>query len=260
MILLKFGGSVITDKTTECCFKQPTVDQLAKELFQAQKSFILVHGAGSFGHIQAKKYHLNNGYSTKSQLKGFSLTHMMVQKLNSMVLNTLYDHGIPAVGLPPHAMMILDNHQPLQFNTTIIDNYLDLGLTPVTYGDVILDKSQGFSICSGDLLIEILAKQYHPDKVIFVMDEDGLFTANPKLNPDAKFITETTIKELSSLQTTANTYADVTKGMQGKVETIKRIAAHGIDTYLVNGNIHNRLFHTLIDKETKYTHIFGDTI
>jgi isopentenyl phosphate kinase len=183
----------------------------------------------------------------------------MVQKLNSLVLNTLYEHNLPAIGLPPHAMMILNNQQPHLFDTTIIEKYLTLGLTPVTFGDVVLDKSLGFSICSGDLLMELLAKQYKPEKVIFIMDEDGLFNTNPKINPDAKFITETTQKELSKLQTTANTYADVTKGMQGKLETIKNIAANGFDIYLVNGNINNRLFHTLIDKETIHTHIFGDT-
>jgi isopentenyl phosphate kinase len=258
MNIIKFGGSVITDKTTECCFKQDIMDRLSNELHKAKQEFILVTGAGSFGHIQAKKYSLTDGYTAPSQLLGFTLTHMMVQKLNSLVLNSLYDHDIPAVGLPPHAFLTLDKHQPRNNEFSLFDQYIKLGFTPVTYGDVVLDESLGFSICSGDLLLELLAVYYKPEKVIFVMDENGLYTSNPKTDPNAELIKQITIKELSDFTTTANTYADVTKGMEGKIDTIRHIGQAGIDTYLLNGNFDNRLYHTLLGKNTTHTHIVGE--
>ena len=258
MIIIKFGGSVITDKTTECCFKQDITDRLADELRRANQSYILVTGAGSFGHIQAKKYNLNEGFKDQSQLLGFSLTHMMVQKLNSLVLTSLFDQDIPAVGLQPHVFLTLDNHKSTDINFKIFEEYLKLGITPVTFGDVVLDKTLGFSICSGDLLLQLLAIHFKPEKVIFIMDEDGLYTANPKIDPDAKLIQKISVKELSNFSTTANTYADVTKGMEGKIETIRRITTQGIDTYLINGNFDNRLYHTLLSKSTIHTHIIGE--
>jgi isopentenyl phosphate kinase len=258
MIIIKFGGSVITDKATECCFKKDLADRMADELRRAKQSFILVTGAGSFGHIQAKKYNLNDGFNTHSQLLGFTLTHMMVQKLNSLVLASLFDHDIPAVGLPPHAFLRLDNHFSTEIDFTIFEQYLKIGFTPVTFGDVVIDKTLGFSICSGDLLLQLLATHFTPDKVIFVMDEDGLYTTNPKTDPDAELIKKISFKELSNFSTTANTYADVTKGMEGKIETIRYIAKQGIDTYLINGNFDNRLYHTLLGKSTTYTHITGE--
>ena len=258
MNIIKLGGSVITDKTTECCFKPKIMNRLADELHRAQTPFILVHGAGSFGHIQAKKYKLNDGYQNPTQLQGVTLTHMMVQKLNSLVLTSLYDHNIPAVGLPAHALLNLDNHKPTKIDFTLFDCYLKLGITPVTYGDVVLDTALGFSICSGDLLLQLIAIHYAPEKVIFVMDEDGLYTSNPKTDPNAKFIDQITPAELTDFSTTANTYADVTKGMEGKIKTIRHIAEHNIDTYLINGNLNNRLYHTLLGKPTKHTHIIGE--
>jgi isopentenyl phosphate kinase len=42
MFIIKLGGSVITDKAKECCFKQETVDQLAAELKHANKEVILI--------------------------------------------------------------------------------------------------------------------------------------------------------------------------------------------------------------------------
>ncbi|MEM4221902.1 MAG: hypothetical protein QW097_00515 [archaeon] len=57
MQIIKLGGSVITDKKTYLSFREPVVKNIAKVLKKAWDSgenFILVHGAGSFGHIKAK--------------------------------------------------------------------------------------------------------------------------------------------------------------------------------------------------------------
>jgi isopentenyl phosphate kinase len=182
-----------------------------------------------------------------------------VQRLNNLVLASLQNHGLPAVSIPPHAIITLRNHRVSHFDMKMFKDYLKKGFLPVTFGDVALDTSLGFSICSGDLLVEALAAQFKPEKVIFVMDEDGLYTSNPKTDPDhATFIETATIKELRTLTTPSNKHADVTRGMEGKLASIQCIARHGIDTILVNGNIHNRLYDTLKGKQTKSTYIVGE--
>jgi isopentenyl phosphate kinase len=260
MYIVKLGGSVITNKGQECSFKQEVVDRLAAELHQAQTPTILIHGAGSFGHILAKQYRLNDGLHQKTQINGFALTHAMVQRLNSLVLTSLHTHDIPAVSIPPHAVLSLSNHVFVQMDFSLFKQYLSLGFTPVTFGDVALDQTLGFSICSGDLLIQILATEFKPEKVIFVLDEDGLYSANPKTDPHAVFIEETTSAGLEKLATEKNAHADVTEGMKGKINTIKHIAHQGIDTILLNGNIHNRLYDTLKGKKVRSSIIYGDKI
>jgi isopentenyl phosphate kinase len=257
MFLIKFGGSVITDKAKDCCFKQEIMDRLAAELHHAKKEVILIHGAGSFGHILAKKYRLNDGFKQKNQLEGFALTQAAVQRLNNLVLASLQNHDLPAVSIPPHAVFSLSNHRLPAVKHSVFRAYLDLGFLPVGFGDVALDSKLGFSICSGDLLMQVLATQFKPEKVIFVLDEDGLYSANPKLDKKATFLESVTVKDLEQLTTKANTHADVTKGMEGKLRTIQHIARHGVDTVLLNGNIHNRLYDTLKGKKTKYTIIPG---
>ncbi len=258
MFIVKFGGSVITEKAKDCCFEQEVMDDLAAQVKRAGKSMILVHGAGSFGHILAKQYDLNSGFKKKNQLQGFALTHAQVQRLNNLVLASLQNHGLAAVSIPPHATITLRNHHVKHLDTKVFTDYLTHGFLPVTFGDVALDTTLGFSICSGDLLVELLAARFKPEKVIFVMDEDGLYTANPKTNPNARFIKTATLKELRALSTSSNKHADVTKGMEGKLASIQRIARGGIDTVLVNGNIHNRLYDILKGKNTTSTHIFGE--
>ncbi len=258
MFLIKLGGSVITDKAKECCFKQDIMDRLAGEIRQANKQVIIIHGAGSFGHILAKQYKINDGYKRKKQIEGFALTQAMVQRLNNLVLASLHNHDIPAVSIPPHAVLSLSDHEPARIDFNIFKKYLALGFTPVTFGDVALDNQLGFSICSGDLLIQLLAAEFKPEKVIFVIDEDGLYSANPKINKNATFFENTTVKDLEKLTTSLDAHADVTEGMKGKINTIKQIAKTGADTIILNGNIHNRLSDTLKGKTVKSTLVYGE--
>lgn len=260
MYIIKLGGSVITNKAKKCCFKQEIMNRLAAELKNVNKKIILVHGAGSFGHILAKKYKLNDGFKQKSQIEGFARTKAMVQQLNTLVLSSLHNYDIPAVSIPPHSIISLSNHKKDKADFTVFKKYLNLGFMPVCFGDVTLDKKLGFSICSGDLIVQLLVTQFKPEKVIFVLDEDGLYSANPKTDRNATFIEKATVKDLKKLTTHVNTHADVTKGMEGKLHVIKQISREGIDTVLLNGNIHNRLYDTLHGKKVKYTIVYGDEV
>ena len=57
MILLKIGGSVLTDKRRESTLREDNLRMVARQIADAKSSrLILVHGAGSFGHPQVVKY------------------------------------------------------------------------------------------------------------------------------------------------------------------------------------------------------------
>lgn len=254
MFLIKIGGSVITEKTQEKpIFKKTVMDHLASMLQKAEKNIIIIHGAGSFGHVLAKQYNLNKGCSSSLQKQGFAETHSLVQQLNTLVLQSLHNHGIAAVSIPPHATVICNNHVIEKMDTGIFLSYKKYGFTPVTFGDVVLDLSLGCSICSGDSLIQYLARTFKPEAVIFVMDEDGLYTANPKIDKNATFIESIGVNELNTLTTRLDAHADVTKGMEGKLKIIKKIVEQGNKTILLNGNKPDRLYDALLDKPTKST-------
>ncbi|OYT57604.1 kinase [Euryarchaeota archaeon ex4484_162] len=257
MFIVKLGGSVITDKAKKCFFKQEVMDRLSLEIKKAGKKLILIHGAGSFGHIPAKKYRLNQGYIDQNQIRGFSLTHIMVQELNTMVLKSLQSQGLPAVSIPPHAILKLSDRRPIKTDLHMFRSYLNKHFLPVTFGDVVLDEKLGFSICSGDILLQILVEYFRPEKAVFVIDEDGLYSSNPKIDKNAVFIENAGIKDLKNLTTILDSHADVTQGMSGKIEVIKKIASLGVDTVLLNGNKNNRLYNILTGKNTKHTLIHG---
>ncbi len=258
MYLIKIGGSVITNKEKEDSYKEQIMKNLSKQIKKSGKKVIIVHGAGSFGHILADKYDLNKGYSKKEQILGFSKTLEKVQTLNTYVLRSLQKQNLPAISIPPHSVLTLNNHKLDRIDYNIFEKYLEKNFLPVTFGDVIIDKKLGFSICSGDLLMVLLAKHFKPKKVIFVVDEDGLYSKNPKLDKNAEFIEKTSINDLGNLVTTLDKHADVTGGMAGKIKTIKKISREGIDSILLNGNKPDLLYKVLVGEEAKKTLVYGE--
>ncbi|MEM2715383.1 MAG: acetylglutamate kinase, partial [Candidatus Thermoplasmatota archaeon] len=52
MIIIKIGGSVISNKEKPFSFNEKIVEQIAEEIkyFYPEKKFLIVHGGGSYGH------------------------------------------------------------------------------------------------------------------------------------------------------------------------------------------------------------------
>ena len=95
-IILKLGGSAITDKTAEATPKTEIINQLSEEIKRADlDNLIVVHGGGSFGHPTAAKYNLKDGYNEDPTKKfGFAETHHMMTVLNGLVMDSLIWHEI----------------------------------------------------------------------------------------------------------------------------------------------------------------------
>ena len=235
MNIIKLGGSVITNKNEYKSLNLDTLKRLVDEL--PKEDFILVHGAGSFGHILAKKYDLTNG--VKNNQKGFAEVHRDVMELNSKVIDVLLQRGINAISIPPNAFYTKGEN----FSCEIFDKYLESGFVPVSFGDVVLDNEKGMSICSGDYIILELARRYSPDKVIFVADVDGVFDKNPKIYEDAKLLD---VYEDAEFEEEVD---DVTGSLKAKVEVMKEISTMCEKTIVINGKVDGRLRDALAGKD-----------
>lgn len=241
MILVKLGGSVITDKSRLRTFRRAQCDRLARELRPVKDSLAVVHGAGSFGHIEAKKHSLHRGYRFKSQLEHVAAVQRDVRELNLKVLESLIDNGIGAVSIPPAAAASFDGCAVKSFDARPFEWVLGLNLTPVTFGDVVPDESMGFSICSGDLMMEELARRFMPELVVFCADVDGVFDRDPKKSKDAVLIRELDRSALAKLKRSRSKTADVTGSMFGKLERMLAIARYCEKCMIVNGNVPGRM-------------------
>lgn len=64
--ILKIGGSILTDKSQELKARPDVILRLAMEISERPEGLVLVHGAGSFGHIPAKRWGLPLSFSCAS--------------------------------------------------------------------------------------------------------------------------------------------------------------------------------------------------
>jgi len=254
MNIVKLGGSLITDKSEYRRYKRETVQRLATELFNSNERTIVVHGAGSFGHIIAKEHSISSGYKDDGQWNAVARIHRDVRELNQLIMNDLLAAGSKPISIPPLPISIFENKQLGSMDMLAFENCIDSGMMPVTFGDVVFDKSIGFCIVSGDELMYRLAAHFKPDRAIFAMDVDGLFDKDPKKYPDAKLVMEASQEYINDLSGDAQVaVADVTGSIYGKVRAGSRISALGIETMLINGNCEGMLENALSGKNVKCT-------
>src|SRR4030043_1696486 len=154
-VILKLGGSAITDKTGELAAKTEIINRLAEEIKRADlDNLIIVHGGGSFGHPTAQKYGIKDGYNQDpTQKLGFAETHHVMTVLNGLVMDSLIWHEIPAVSIAQSSCIVTENGKVKYFDETILKTMTKMTFTPVMYGDAVLDDKLGFKLLSGDQLV-----------------------------------------------------------------------------------------------------------
>jgi isopentenyl phosphate kinase len=208
---------------------------------------ILVHGGGSFGHPVAKKYKLTEGYTSPSQVIGFSETHRAMTQLNSLVMDALIGHDVNAVVVQPSSCVVTKAGRIQSMELKPITRMLKMGLVPVLYGDVVLDSEKGFSILSGDQLVSSLAINFGASRIILGGDVDGLYTADPKSNSSAELISRVMLEELKSQkhEIEGSKATDVTGGMLGKMSELIPAIEHRIPALVVNASKSLRVYNAL---------------
>jgi isopentenyl phosphate kinase len=250
MKLLKLGGSIITKKDGWREADLGMIEKLAKIVSRAWKKssrdWVLVHGAGSFGHPLVVKYGIDNGVRSAKQKLGFAITHEACSELNVLVTSALNTEGIPAISLRPATIITSKNKRIHSFNTKIIDDYLEAGYLPVIPGDMVPDIELGGSVCSGDQIISYLGKK--AEKIILATNVDGVLDDKGKIIPR---ISMENIDEVTKYFKTSNT-KDVTGSMAGKIRELLDLDT---PSYIVNGLKMERLSALMADEKTECSEI-----
>ncbi len=258
-IILKIGGSAITDKTQEATPRTEIINRLAEEIKRADlDNLIVIHGGGSFGHPTAQKYGIKDGYKEDpTQKLGFAETHHMMTVLNGLVMDSFIWHEIPAVSIAPSCCFITENGKVKFFDETVLKSMAKMILTPVMYGDAVLDEKLGFTVLSGDQLVAYFALKYNASKIVIGVDTDGLFDSDPKTNPNAKPYKHLTLAELKQIQPKLGKAAgtDVTGGMAGKIAELIPAIEQGIHVTITGATKGLSIYRALTDQSVLGTEI-----
>ena len=249
-VIVKLGGGLITDKTE---YKHVQISHISpvasviKELVDMGHSVILVHGAGSFGHIESRKWRLVDGYQQdieQEQTEAIDRVRFDMLELNRHVLSALESQGLVTESLPPRnwakdvgvtfegdvSAFVREPSEPI----------------PVTFGDVVeVTDGAKFGILSGDHIMVRLAIEL-PDvsACLFLLgDVDGLMDRPPEQS-GAKLIDQWTPSD--GLKGTHASNIDVTGGILLKAQCASMIANSVDCVWLLNGREPNRMLDAVV--------------
>lgn len=249
LLVLKVGGSVITDKFSEIPkIKPENLKRISKEIVSAynkdKMSLVIIHGAGSYGHNIVKKTGIHKGIEKDEQLVDFAETQRLQNELNCIVTKYLIEEGLPAIPCQASAFAIMNKGRLVKMDLSAIEGFLKIGLVPVLYGVPAYDEHQKCSILSGDQIAPYIASNLKAKKIIHATNVDGVFDSDPNKNPDAKLISEINSDNIEQVRKwlTGSTATDVTGGMFGKVLELLNI---GIESQIVNALKENNIIKAL---------------
>lgn len=268
IIMVKFGGSILTDKHKPCCVRDGVMSSLASAVsdywIKHLSGLILGNGGGSFGHYYAEKFMLKQGFHNKEGKTGMCKGKNSNAWLNTKLTKNLLDYGIPACSFPVDEMYFAKEsaayaNDIVQWRRLLF--YLDNEYVPVVYGDILHDRKKGCKIISTeDIFFEIYhvimrnrSCGYRIAKMLFITDEDGIRDLRGRI------IKNIDRKEFNNWEVFHKCAGyDVTGGMYGKVRMAMDME-YGTEcsVQIVNGRFPERVTKALEGEDVLGTVISG---
>lgn len=265
LIVLKLGGSMLTDKSTPYKIREDVIKSVAVEIKECIdlvliKSLVIVHGVGSFGHPPVLKYNLHKGFRNKDQLISMSKTQLIVNEFRKTIATTFLEEGVP-INLMHASSMVVGNKMVIADHAfTSLKGFLSLGMVPLIGGDMMYDTSMGFSVCSGDQLAVVLSRILHAKQLLLATDVPGVFDKDPKSGEPAQLLKEININEIEQLlsKTNETIKTDASGKMRGKLlslVSIKHQIQEGLAVAILSMNRKGVLKNYLKGEESELTKI-----
>lgn len=241
LVFVKLGGSLITDKKVEAMPRPEVIQRLAEEIHFAMgkrpdMQLLLGHGSGSFGHIVAQRYQVQTGCT---DWRGYAETGAAASRLNRLVTDVFLAAGVPVVSIQPSASARCRGGKLIELSIYPIQRALEHGLVPLVYGDVAMDELWGSTIISTEIIFSYLAHQLLPQRIILVGEVRGVYSADPRLNQEARLIPVIRASQMNrEIGMLGGSHGvDVTGGMLTKVHLMLDLVCNlsGLRVYLLSG-------------------------
>jgi isopentenyl phosphate kinase len=251
MQILKLGGSVITKKHGYMEADELNISRLAQMIATVWKKgvrdLVIVHGAGSYGHAPVLAHGIENGVKTDRERLGYCDVHAACTYLSQMIVDALVKNDVPAVSIPPAAIVKQKNRKIVKIDDKMVLEYVKKGFLPILHGDMVLDDKLGGSVCSGDQIIGVLSK--NAKRIVMGSNVDGVLVEGKVVARIDKTNLADVMKHVKS-----SGAPDVTGGMEGKINEIKAMKTKAA-VYVVNASKIDRVEALLSGKKTICTEI-----
>lgn len=266
-VVIKLGGGLLTEKSE---LRTPRLDIIKSCVLEIQEimsrgiDVILVHGAGSFGHLLAKEFRISEGNiedfshefgGCTSQREAIKQIRKDMLELNQYIFDECTALDITAITLPTH--LWASNTGPEFLGDLTIFSTTPSGIVTICYGDVVdCDGEKQFGILSGDDLVYRLASEVEGvRRVVFALGGvDGVLEQPPEVGKEQLLIPlMNPEREYASMHDSS---IDVTGGIGLKVQRSLELAKNGIEVIFVNGEVRGRIVDAAFNEPvvgTKFT-------
>jgi len=252
---------VITDKLRPSTPRGDVIARLAAEVAAARAQrpgmrVLLGHGSGSFGHVVARRYQVQQGIAPGGDWWGYAETGAAAAQLNRLVTDACIGAGVPVVSVQPSASARCRSGALIWMEEYPIRQALDRGLVPLIYGDVAFDEQQGCTIISTEVEFAYLAARLRPARIILVGEVDGVYDADPLVEPTAVRMARITPATYAAVEAKLSRShgVDVTGGMLSKVREMVQLVerGHAQRVHLISGSRPGILTEVLLDPSAPY--------
>jgi len=245
MVLIKLGGSLITDKETPRTAREAVLERVAAELAGAVSEgpqtggapfqVILGHGSGSFGHAAAREYSWgassDGDRQTERQAEAVAVTQAAALDLHRIVIAALRSAGLRPYSVAPSSCFVVEDGRGVPLTSEPIERALSLGLMPVVFGDVVMDRDGSASILSTEGAFLGLSEVLPVARAIWLGVTDGVYDAEGETV--ARLDRAGAEKLAATLGGAEGIH--VTGGMRLRAHAALTLADRGIPSIIANG-------------------------
>jgi isopentenyl phosphate kinase len=144
MLLIKLGGSIITNKERPLSPRKKAIDKIAKQLRKIEEPIVIVHGGGSFGHYWSVKCDIHTKPAYDSA-RGVSVVKNFMVDLNKIVLGSFLKNKLYPYCLAPAEFMV--SNKPINTKIKESKSIAKSGLIPITFGDALWYDQKNYTFC-----------------------------------------------------------------------------------------------------------------
>lgn len=257
-VLIKLGGSLVTDKSQARSFRRDAVQFIARQLVELRAALpetriVVGHGSGSFGHFEARAHDTAKGVSSADEWMGFAKVGAVATELSLLILSELLAAGLPVMRFQPSSMLSTRDSQTRALSVDPLLLALERRLVPLVHGDIALDTAIGGTIVSTEALFAALVKPLNARRIILLGDVAGVLD---ECGAPIATITPESLPRVEPLLG-GSSGVDVTGGMLDKVtemiDLVQRRAS--LDAVIANGFERDILLDLLVYGRARGTRI-----
>lgn len=247
-IVIKLGTNVLRNDEGEVALSRiySFIEDIAKLVKSGKEVIVVTSGAVGLGK---KKLDLDSteGDGVKQACAAVGQSRLM----------SYYENGFGTFDIPVAQILLTEDdfslrHRYLSLRTTL-NKLLELGVVPIinqndTVSTIELnDMLSGMQVCfsDNDKLSALVSSELDADLLILLSDIDGLYTANPKTDKNAKLINQVDCVTDEIMALAEGASEGGRGGMKTKLEAAKLVTRFGGKVLIANGKtpyIINKIF------------------